>query len=251
VNCAVFSNSTHTNSIKSKKRSMLGASLICSAGGKDGGKGNFMPEPLTDCPQFEDPLAGRPSPDADATCTETGLELSGGSTTLSPGTYCGGLRITDGADVTLRPGVYILKDGPLDIDDDATLKGDGVGFYLTGKGSVLAIDSDSTVALEAMTSGPMAGLLMFEDRAQPTSAHHRLLADDAQVMVGTIYLSRGELEIGGSSQVGTSSAYTVIVVRQLTLTEGPRVVLNTDYGLRDVPVPEGIKGTSQPVALVK
>ncbi len=41
------------------------------------------------------------------------------------------------------------------------------------------------------------------------------------------------------------------VGRQLTLIEGPRVVLHTDYDQANVPMPDGIKGTKTPIALVK
>lgn len=249
--CAVFSNSDHTSGIKSKNSSTLAASFICSAGGKEGGKGNFLPEPLTGCPQFEDPLAGRPEPNIGADCEATDLIVSGESKTLAPGTYCGGLEITNGSDVTLEPGLYVVKDGPLAVGGDSVVDGDGVGFFFIGPGAVLAIDADSTVSLEAALDGPMAGLLMFESRLQPKAGKHVLLADNAQTMVGTIYLPRGELRIGGSSEVGTASAYTAIVVRQLTLTEGPRVVLHADYDETSVPVPDGIRGTRTPVVLVK
>ncbi len=249
--CAVFSNSDHPNGIKSKNSSTLAASLICSAGGKDGGKGNFLPEALTGCPQFDDPLAGRPEPDIDPDCKETDLVVSGGSKALEPGTYCGGLSIIDASEVTLEPGIYVIKDGPLAIDGGAVLKGEGVGFHFTGAGAVLAIGANSTIALEAAIDGPMAGLLMFESRAQSTQGRHVLMADNAQTMIGTIYLPRGELRIGGSSEFGTASAYTAIVARKLTLTEGPRVVLHTDYDETSVPVPDGIKGTKTPIALVK
>lgn len=40
-NCAVFSNSSHTNAIKAKNSATLIASFICSRGGKSGGPGNF------------------------------------------------------------------------------------------------------------------------------------------------------------------------------------------------------------------
>ncbi|MEZ5925871.1 MAG: pilus assembly protein TadG-related protein [Hyphomicrobiaceae bacterium] len=249
--CAVFSNSDHPNGIRSKNSSKLMASLICTAGGKEGGKGNFLPEPLTGCPQFDDPLAERPEPAVDVACRETSLVVSAEKVTLAPGTYCGGLRIEDGATVALERGIYTIKDGPLVVSGGAELKGDGVGFYFTGSGAVLDLAGDTTVSLAAAVDGPMAGLLMFESRSQSKSGKHVLLSDNAQTMVGTIYLPRGELQIGGSSEMGTESAYTAIVARQLTLTEGPRVVLHTNYDDTDVPVPDGIRGTNMPVALVK
>ena len=37
----------------------------------------------------------------------------------------------------------------------------------------------------------------------------------------------------------------------MTLYGGPNLVLNTNYDITDVPVPEGIRGAAQPVALVR
>jgi len=83
--CAVFSNSMHRNSIASKDSAQLTASLICAAGGKDGShKGSFVPEPLVDCPTFDDPLAGRPEP-ATEPCDAHRPQQVTSSTTLYPG----------------------------------------------------------------------------------------------------------------------------------------------------------------------
>ncbi len=61
-NCAVYSNSEHTQGLKAKNSATLTASIICTRGGMDGGPGNFTPSPLVDCPSFEDPLLSRPEP---------------------------------------------------------------------------------------------------------------------------------------------------------------------------------------------
>lgn len=249
-NCAVYSNSAHTNALVAKNSATLTASFICSRGGKSGGPGNFDPPPLTDCPGFEDPLAGRVEPVVGA-CDETDLVVSAQTTTLRAGTYCGGLTITDGSVVELEDGVYTFKDGPLVIDEGSSLKGQGVGFYLTGADATLRIDNDSSISLAAPTSGALAGLLIFESRSQPLSGVHKLLSNNAPVLLGTIYLSRGELRIDAEAPIAQDSAYTAIVARTMRLYGGPHLILNTNYDQTDVPVPKGIRGAGQPVALVK
>ncbi|MDZ4759982.1 MAG: hypothetical protein SGJ21_02795, partial [Alphaproteobacteria bacterium] len=69
---------------------------------------------------------------------------------------------------------------------------------------------------------------------------HRIRSDNAQKLVGTIYISRNKLLIDGDKPIAAASEYTVIVAREFELAEGPEVVLNTDYALSDVPVPEGV-----------
>ncbi len=248
--CAVYSNSSHSNAIVAKNSAVLKASFICSRGGKTGGAGQFDPEPLTDCPGFDDPLAGRAEP-VPGSCTGTDLVISGGTHALSPGTYCGGIVVTDGARVTLNGGTYILKDGPLKVHNGGELDGtQGVGLFFTGAGAVLDLANDSSVSLKAQTSGEMAGLLMFESRNQATSGTHKLLSNNAPLLLGTIYLPRGELRVDASAPIAQDSAYTAIVARVMRLYGGPHLVLNSNYSQTDVPVPAGIKGAGQPIALV-
>jgi hypothetical protein len=116
---------------------------------------------------------------------------------------------------------------------------------------MLTFERASSIDLTAPSSGPMAGLLMFEARSQPTAAVHRILSDDARNLLGTIYLSRGRLHVDATRPVADRSAYTAIVARMLTLYGGPHLVLNANYELTDVPVPDGIRGANQPVNLVK
>ena len=246
--CAVFSNSLHSIGIKAKETSRLSASLICSAGGVQDTAAAMLPPPLFDCPQFKDPLAARPAP-AVGSC-QSGPTVIDTSTRLVPGTYCGGLEIRDGAKVELAPGVYVIKDGPLKVRDGAHVIGRDVGFYLSGKGAALDLDPKSAVELEAPKQGVMAGLLFFAARESGTGAQHKIMSENAQKLVGTIYLPTGELRIDGAAQVGAEAAYTAIVAGTVRLYGGPHIILNSRYEETDVPVPSGIQGAGQPIALV-
>ncbi len=52
--------------------------------------------------------------------------------TLSPGVYCGGLNIQTGT-TDAQPGVYVIRNGALNVASGATLKGNGVTIVLTGQ----------------------------------------------------------------------------------------------------------------------
>ena len=160
---AIYSNSTHNVGIKSKNSAILKASTICSAGGVQGGGRNFDPPPYLDCPSFEDPLGNRPEPTADSCLngTPTEIKMSG---RLEPGTHCG-LIVSNGASVELSPGIYAIKDGPLVVQDGAKISGKGVGFYLTGASASVHFAANSSVVLEAPTTGRMTGLLIFASRS--------------------------------------------------------------------------------------
>lgn len=244
-NCAVFSNSTSSNGITAKNSATLSASTICSAGGVQGNKANYNPPPYLDCPQFDDPLAGRVEPLV-GTCSGTQPTTITASTTLAPGTYCG-LEITNGAEVTFAKGTYVFKGKPFVINGGASVKGTDVTLFFSD-GATFDFQPDSSVSLEAPTTGPMAGLLIFTGRS--SDGRHQICSENAQVMVGTIYGPKGELRIDGQAQIGGASAYTAIVVDKLTVLGGPHVKLNTNYDATDVPVPDGIRGSGQPVRMI-
>lgn len=247
--CGVFSNSTHNTGIKTKQSATLKAATICSAGGVQGGGDNFDPPPYLDCPTFEDPLAHRPEPNV-GNCSHGKPTRISTARRLRPGTYCG-LILSAGARVELEPGIYIIKDGPLSLSGGAMIRGSGVGFFLSGKRTYLDFAGDSTVRLKAPTTGLMAGLLIFASRKTTRGNQHKIFSENAQVMVGTVYIPTGQLLVDGAANVGRDSAYTAIVAETIRLYGGPHIVLNTKYDETDVPVPDGIRGAGQPIQIVQ
>ena len=206
--CLVYSNSTSPVGISSKDNAVLKAGYICSAGGKvAAANSNFTPQPMTDCPNMPDPLATRPLP-SDGPCKYLAKVILGGSETLQPGTYCGGLIITLGADVKMAPGVYVIKDGPFLVGGNSTLTGENVGIHLKGLASNLKFDAETTISLTAPKNGPMTGLLIYDDptgatallnaaiagrynKLMSSAREHLILSDNARMLLGTIYMPQG------------------------------------------------------------
>jgi hypothetical protein len=58
--------------------------------------------------------------------------------------------------------------------------------------------------------------------------------------LGTIYMPQGRLIVDATSPIADRSAYTVLMVQQLDLYSGPNLVLNSDYGASEIPVPMGV-----------
>jgi Flp pilus assembly protein TadG len=276
--CSILSNSTSSRGIEANEFSKLKAALICSAGGAHGGAYNYEPQALTDCPVFEDPLKDRVEPDVGA-CDHTDLalgaagQLSGliGHTLttvvslidgadedtlvgydrfdLAPGVYCGGIKVGGNADVHLEPGVYVIKDGPLEIELGGRIFGKSAGLYFTGDGAVFTFKPESIVHLTAPEDGVMAGVLFMEDRDRDDTETYSILSSNARTLLGTIYLPRGRLHVNSLMPIADSSAYTAIVSRYLTLSGSPQLVLNANYSATEVPVPEGLGPTGGQVFL--
>jgi hypothetical protein len=53
---------------------------------------------------------------------------------------------------------------------------------------------------------------------------------------------------GGSGRIADASAYTIIVASRLDL-DSANLVINADYSVSDVPVPQGLGPTSSQVRL--
>ncbi len=172
TNCGVYSNSSDTGGVSATKLSMLQTQLTCSVGGVNGTSDHFTPQPITDCPVIADPLVDRSPPNV-GHCDFNDTKIEDSIVTLSPGVYCGGLAVRNRSQVTFAPGIYIIKDGEFRIDSNASVKGEYVGFYFTGKDSTLRLASNASASLSAPKTGAMAGLLMFEDRAAPPCRYTR------------------------------------------------------------------------------
>ena len=252
--CAVYSNSNDQGGLQSNDDAMLTANLACSAGGYKGATRNYNRRPLTDCPQMADPLVSRKPPPI-GPCFPGLLRLVLESVPLiqlkAGVTYCGGLTIKGNTQVIFLPGVHVFKDGPLIVDDNAKVDGlGGVGLYFTGNNAYFDFRKNANVDLQAPDSGPMAGLLAFQDRASQVT-DFKIASDFTRNLIGTIYLPKGNLIIDANNDVAKESAYTAIVVHKLKLKAGPKLVLNTDYDETTVPVPDGLGPTGGNPRLVQ
>ena len=283
--CAIYSNSKNSASLTLHNLSRVKAELVCVAGGISGPDSAVSPnKPVTDCPPLQDPLRDRPEPNVglvecdnvlggvlggkksltDSLLGKGGVvsglteggDLVGkiapgllvtGKDELEPGVYCGGINVI-GGDVKLKPGTYILNNGGLVVANGGKLQGENVGFYLTGAAGLSTIQfaASSTISLTAPKAGDMAGMLFFEDRDVLFKFPHVIASNNARNLVGTIYLPGNTLEIDAKNPIADQSDYTVIIAKQFTLTDGPELVLNTDYENSPIPVPEGVGNKARP-----
>lgn len=244
-NCAIFVDSSASDSINIGDQAVVTSAQLCTVGGASNG-GTADAPPTTDCPLVADPLGARSEP-ADAACDNTNLHIGSGSTILDPGTYCGGITIDGTADVTFQAGNYVVRDGAFEIKGSSKVKGENVGFFLKGAASTISFTGNAEISLSGSVEDEMAGLLFFEERSAPLGRDHRISSNKAHTLTGTLYLSRGNLRIDPGASVASKSAYTVIIAQNLRLGKGPDLTLNTNYGATNVPVPEGIRASTQVV----
>jgi hypothetical protein len=248
LDCAVHSNSKSPDGLRlDGEDSQIVSTVICSSGGV-GGSGTFTPTPEVDCPVLDDPLSSREVPSVGG-CDYLDRKIDDEEVSISPGVYCGGLEIKHSAEVTAEPGIYVFSAGKLDVKDQSTLIGENVSLYFSDEAATFIFDKDTTIDLTAPKDGIMAGILVYEGGAGP--GHEFLIkSENARRLLGTIYIPSGKLKVDSKSDVAAESAYTVIVAKEIEV-KGANLVVNSDYGGTDVPVPEGVGPNSTMSRLVR
>lgn len=247
--CAIHVNSTATNALGVINSATLTTAGACTSGGYDGPDGNYSPPPTTDCPVREDPLSQRVIPAA-GVCSGATTDLKiNKTTTLSPDTYCGSIRLNGNAKVTLDPGTYHFIDAELNVSGNAELSGSGVTLVFHGTGSRFMFTGSSLVDLEAPDSGVMAGLLVAQNRNVSDEPVFEIKSKDVDQLVGTIYLPKGKLLIDTNNKVAEASAFTAIIADELWVHKSANLVINSDYEATTVPLPAGLAGSAGMVTL--
>ena len=206
-------------------------------------------------------------------CDFAKLEVSAATRTLSPGTYCNGLRISKGSTVRFNPGIYIIRNGEFKVDGKSTISGSNVAFVFRGEKSQLNFDHDLSVSLSAPEIGLLSGILFYaEPLPNGKMRNFKIQSKDAQRLIGTVYLPAENLIVGGDSDgdgvcdsletatgvpvpeqclsdIGTASSWTAIITKKLHVTSGATLVINSDYSNSTVPVPDGIGPRSGRIVL--
>ena len=273
--CSIHANSLSNNAIVLKNKSKLVAKSICSVGGYSSPANAMTPTPMTDCPTVPDPLVNR-TVSASSSCDYTNIIVAKIKTTLNPGRYCGGLLITDGAEVQLRSGVYKFVDGALVVDNHSKISGKYVTLHFSGSKSKLHFTNASAIELKALDSGPTAGLLIMADKTTDPDTVFKIHSLDAKEFTGLIYTPNNHVEIGADTKAGDTCAvggihgpnckhprefcetsfgqfsdWTAIVSKNLKINDGVTLVMNTDYKNSDVPFPKSLVQAGGLIRLVK
>lgn len=213
LNCSVQVNSRHKHAFRIWLGSKFLASGLCVTGGAYlSGWASISPEPTLGCPPQLDPLANLAAPDVGG-CDFEDNEFVAHHGTLQPGVYCGGLTVRKDSNLILAAGTYVIKDGPLSIQDSAKLSGDGVTFFLTGDDALLRFDDNSSLTLTAPTDGAMTGILVFQDRNY--GGHHVWDSRAPTELYGTVYLPEGELLSQSSNAITPVGSCNVLIAKRL------------------------------------
>jgi hypothetical protein len=219
--CGIAVDSSNSDAVTVSGASTVTASAISIVGGDViSGGGSATPAPTTGAAPTTDPLASLPSPTVGA-CNYTNYSPGWGTWALTPGVYCGGINISNGATATFAAGTYIIKGGSVTLVGGTTDTGSGVMFYLTGTNATYGsvnISNGANVTFSGPTSGPYMGIVFYQDRTITSSVNATFSGGVAMKVTGTLYFPTTSVLFSNGSSV--TNVHTAIVAKQVSFTGG-------------------------------
>ena len=174
--------------VSGQRISIVGGS--CGAG--------LLGDVIENAPYVPDPLASVPEPTT-ASVAPGSVEAITSAGTYSPGYYPGGIELSGGT-ARLQPGVYVIgNQNPargVNLTGSGFLEGDGVMIFLENGARLRTSGTDAGMRLTPPTSGPYAGISIFQSRTSNLDAS--INGGGLFDVAGTMYLPNGTLSIGGN-----------------------------------------------------
>lgn len=210
--CVIASNSDASDSVNRGGSALVSAGCVSTVGGTSGlslpNASLTCGTPLEDQYASIDPLADVVPPPY-TLC----LPVPNGKTyTLSPGTYC---DKTLSGNITLDPGVYILRGTTIKPGGNGSLTGQGVTLFLM-EGAQIYINANEQVNLSPPTSGPYAGITIFQDHGNTSALTLNGAANS--IISGFVYAPDAPISYAGNSDMSGQGDCLRLVGRTVQMT---------------------------------
>lgn len=201
--CQVQANSGSDSAVHSVGGARMKTTVFGVSGNVKGD--GFTPTPSAGVPQLPDPFAGTEFP-LQQSCSSLSGSTIKTNTTIDPGTFCGGLKISSGAVVTLTPGVYIFSDGEFKVDSGAQVRGTEVLLAFDGKGAKFWMTGSAVMKLTSPQSGPYTNMQFMENRNNAAGDTWVSIGGNSSLEYdGTMYFPLSNIWVfGGSILKGNS-----------------------------------------------
>lgn len=212
VGCGVSSNSDSSDSLYIGGSAILRANPAQAFGdiaieGSGQLDSQFPPMPFS--PRVGDPFSTLSSPSGPA-CDAGSLS---GSLTVDDGTpladsngdglitLCG--DVTMSGQVALDAATYVIRNGTLSTSGNTEVTGTDVSILLTGdtpdQVGAIRLNNNTDMTLTAPDSGPMQGILFFQDPIADTPPTTKLNGGVDLMLNGAIYMPKGHVEFSGGA----------------------------------------------------
>lgn len=212
--CWAWINSTASTSINATGAASGVAQGFCTAGHIDGSE-HFKPSPHAGCDPMDDPFYEKISKHwVPTSCTHTNLQLKSGIHTLTPGVYCGNTILKPQATVTMQPGLYVMKDGYLQVQAGASVTGNGVTLFFSGQNTKMEVRGGGSLDLKAPTTGDLAGFVIVDrklDWYDPSIRDTVIQGGGRLKIEGILYAPQWKVNISGNGEINQEAEFFTMI----------------------------------------
>ena len=223
--CVIAANSNADNAVYRGGTAQVAADCVSTVGHTAGIASNSSVnltcgKPLERQNASLDPL-GTVTPPTGSGCTS----MPGGKTkTLSPGTYC---NETWSGNITLQPGVYVLKDGQVKLGGGGSLVGIGVTIFLID-GAEFTTNANETIVLSPSTVVPYAGITIFQEKGNTEQL--TINGGSGSELSGFIYAPSAEIFYAGNADMSGEGECIRIIGRTIEMTGNSKIRSDCYFG---------------------
>jgi hypothetical protein len=225
--CVIAANSNSDSAVTRDGSSSVSAECVFTSGRTSGLSGSETdlecPAPLEKQYPSDDPLAGVVPPNY-TSCRS----VPGGKTkTLSPGTYC---NKNISGEVTLEPGIYIMRGGQVNLGGNGFLKGVGVTIFLM-EDAEFTINGNEVVQLSPPDAGPYAGISIYQETSNDNTLS--INGTSGSFVDGFIYAPGAHVFYAGNAGATADGECLRIVGSTIEFTGNSRYAANCEGMLGD------------------
>ena len=226
--CVVAANSSSSSAVAMSGNATLTAESVWSAGGFT--TPNSLSQLALTSPAktnmwaLDDPYSSL-SKGSVPTCAApytSQYKPGAGTYTLSPGSYCGGIKLTNGVNITLGAGVYYINGGSLEMTGGVLKSsGDGVTIVLTNTtdpttpADIKITGGTSDLKAPTSDSAPFKGMLIFQDGTSENGNWNKLNGGSGMQLRGAIYFPKQNVEFTGDNST-TANTCVMLVANKIT-----------------------------------
>jgi hypothetical protein len=244
--CRLVVNSSNSQAVTLTGQAKLSSQGNCIVGGVSIQGSASMTPPPSPCTALADPFSGYAVPTVGA-CDHTNFQASSMTGQVSPGVYCGGLKLSSSS-VTFSPGVYVINGGALSLSS-GSYTGDGVVFYFTGSKTSVSVSGDANLWFRAPSGGPLASFVFFFDPTSSSRNASQVTGNSQSYYEGILYMPTQSVSIVGTSDVSVTSPFTAMIADTFRFTGNAVVTLNADPAKTTLTIPPVLLGGTSSTAI--
>jgi hypothetical protein len=116
--------------------------------------------------------------------------------------------------VTMQPGLYVFRDGYLQVQAGASMTGNGVTLFFYGQNTSMEVRGGGELDLKAPTTGDLAGFVIVDRKLDwyDASIRETVIQGGGRIKLeGILYAPQWKINISGNGEINQESAFFTMI----------------------------------------